>query len=90
MTQLREEQGLETSYLRIRAFPFARAVQEFIHEHDRVYVVDQNRDGQLLSLLKLDLSPDDVARLRSIRHYGGLPIDARSVTDDLLKQEAAQ
>ena len=90
MTQLREEQGLETSYLRIRAFPFARTVQEFIHEHDRVYVVDQNRDGQLLSLLKLDLSPDDVARLRSIRHYGGLPIDARSVTDDLLKQEAAQ
>jgi len=90
MTQLREEQGIETSYLRIRAFPFARAVQEFIHEHDRVYVVDQNRDGQLLSLLKLDLSPGDVARLRSIRHYGGLPIDARSVTGDLLKQEAAQ
>jgi 2-oxoglutarate ferredoxin oxidoreductase subunit alpha len=90
MEQLREEQGIETSYLRVRAFPFARAVQEFIHKHDRVYVVDQNRDGQLLSLLKLDLDPNDVARLRSIRHYGGLPIDARSVTDDLLRQEAAQ
>lgn len=90
MAQLREEQGIEASYLRVRSFPFARAVQEFIHRHDRVYVVDQNRDGQLYSLLKLDLADGDIARLRSIRHYGGLPIDARSVTDDLLKQEAAQ
>lgn len=90
MTQLREELGIETSYLRVRSFPFARAVREFIHRHDRVYVVDQNRDGQLFSLLKLDLDAGDIARLRSIRHYGGLPIDARSVTDELLQQEAAQ
>jgi len=52
-----------------------------------VYVVDQNRDGQLLSLMKLDLTVDLVAKLRSVRYYGGLPLDARTVTDDVMKQE---
>jgi 2-oxoglutarate/2-oxoacid ferredoxin oxidoreductase subunit alpha len=50
-------------------------------------VVEQNRDGQLRALLKLDMPVEYVARLRSVLHYNGLPIDARSVTDDVLVQE---
>jgi len=52
-----------------------------------VYVVEQNRDGQMLSLLRMDLDPALSTKLRSVRHYSGLPIDARSVTDSILAQE---
>ena len=85
--QLIKEYGIETDYLRLKAFPFTPEVHTFIAAHPRVYVVEQNRDGQMLSLLKLDLPPDDVARLRSIRHFDGLPLDARTVTDKLVLQE---
>ena len=85
--QLRAEYGIEANYLRLRAYPFTERVKDFIHQHDRVYVVDQNRDGQLLGLMKLDFELDLVAKLRSVRYYGGLPLDARTVTDDVVKQE---
>jgi len=52
-----------------------------------VYVVDQNRDGQMWSLMRLECNPQQVAKLRSIKHYYGLPIDGRSLTNELLKQE---
>jgi 2-oxoglutarate ferredoxin oxidoreductase subunit alpha len=85
--QLRGEYAIETDYLRLRAYPFTREVHEFIEQHDRVYVVEQNRDAQMLSLLKLDLKPELIARLRSISHLDGLPLDARSVTDELSTME---
>jgi len=85
--QLRNEYGIETDYLRLRAYPFTREVHEFIEKHDRVYVVEQNRDAQMLSLLKLDVKPELVTRLRSIAHIHGLPLDARSVTDELSSME---
>jgi len=85
--QARKEHGLETDYLRLRAYPFSREVQEFVASHERVYVIEQNRDAQMLSLLKLDLPAEEVVKLRSIRHFNGLPIDARSVTDELITQE---
>jgi 2-oxoglutarate ferredoxin oxidoreductase subunit alpha len=85
--QLLKEYGVETDYLRVRAYPFHKAVGEFIERHDRVYVVEQNRDAQMLSLLKLDLPVGDLPKLRSIRHYNGLPIDARTVTDEFILQE---
>jgi 2-oxoglutarate ferredoxin oxidoreductase subunit alpha len=85
--QLRSEYGLETDYLRLRAYPFSRELHEFIDSHDRVYVIEQNRDGQMLSLIKLDIRAEDVVKLRSIRHFNGLPIDARSITDELVTQE---
>jgi 2-oxoglutarate ferredoxin oxidoreductase subunit alpha len=85
--QLRAEYGLETDYLRIRAFPFSPEIHSFVAAHDRVYVIEQNRDAQMLSLLKLDLPPADAVKLRSVRHYNGLPMDARSVTDELVMQE---
>jgi 2-oxoglutarate ferredoxin oxidoreductase subunit alpha len=87
--QLREEAGLDTSYLRLRAYPFTPAVEDFIRRHDRVYVVEQNRDAQMLSLLRMDGAPALQARLRSVLHYNGLPIDARSVSDGILGQEKA-
>ena len=85
--QLKKEYGVETDYLRIRAFPFTAEVREFVASHDRVYIVEQNRDAQMLSLLKLDLPAEDIVKLRSVRHFNGLPIDARSVTDALVLQE---
>jgi 2-oxoglutarate ferredoxin oxidoreductase subunit alpha len=86
--QLAKERGLGTDALRVRGYPFSRAVHEFVEEHERVYVVEQNRDGQLAALLKLDLAPELVPRLRSIAHVHGLPLDARSVTDEILTLEA--
>lgn len=86
--QLSQEHNVETDYLRVRAYPFTREVHDFIEHHDRVYVVEQNRDGQMASLLKLDIKPELVVRLRSICHIHGLPIDARSVSDELMMMEA--
>jgi 2-oxoglutarate/2-oxoacid ferredoxin oxidoreductase subunit alpha len=85
--QMRKEYKLEADYLRVRAYPFNRDVHEFVKSHDRVYVVEQNRDGQMRDLLKLDLAPDQAAKLRSVLHFNGLPIDARSITDDIISQE---
>jgi 2-oxoglutarate ferredoxin oxidoreductase subunit alpha len=85
--QLRNEYAIETDYLRLRAYPFTREVHDFIEQHERVYVVEQNRDAQMLSLLKLDLKPELTTRLRSISHLDGLPLDARSVTDELSTME---
>jgi 2-oxoglutarate ferredoxin oxidoreductase subunit alpha len=85
--QLFNEHKLETDYLRVRSYPFTREIHEFIERHDRVYVVEQNRDGQMASLLKLDIKPELTPRLRSICHIHGLPIDARSVTDELMMME---
>jgi 2-oxoglutarate/2-oxoacid ferredoxin oxidoreductase subunit alpha len=85
--QLRKEYNLETDYLRLRAYPFTREVEQFVAEHDRVYVVEQNRDAQMLALLKLDLRVDLLPRLRSVAHIHGLPMDARSVTDEIMTME---
>ena len=85
--QLRAEYSIETDYLRLKAYPFTREVHDFVKQHDRVYVVEQNRDAQMLSLLKLDLEPTLIPRLRSISHIHGLPLDARSVTDELMSME---
>jgi 2-oxoglutarate/2-oxoacid ferredoxin oxidoreductase subunit alpha len=85
--QLRDEYSIETDYLRLRAYPFTREVHEFIEQHDRIYVVEQNRDAQMLTLLKLDLKPELTPRLRSIAHITGLPLDARSITDELTSME---
>jgi 2-oxoglutarate ferredoxin oxidoreductase subunit alpha len=85
--QLREETEVTTSYFRLRAYPFTDDLERFIDAHERVYVVEQNRDAQLLQLMKLELSPERQTKLRSVLHYSGLPIDARSITDDVLSQE---
>ena len=85
--QLREEYRIETDYLRLRAYPFTREVHDFIEQHAHIYVVEQNRDAQMLSLLKLDVKPELITRLRSIAHITGLPLDARSITDEFTSME---
>jgi 2-oxoglutarate ferredoxin oxidoreductase subunit alpha len=85
--QLRQEYKIETDYLRLRAYPFTREVHEFVEQHERIYVVEQNRDAQMLSLLKLDIKPELASSLRSIAHITGLPLDARSITDELTSME---
>ena len=85
--QLRHEHRLETSYLRLRGYPFTPDVFEFVDRCDRVYVVEQNRDSQMLSLLRMEATPAQIAKLRAIPCYAGLPLDGRTVTTDLMKQE---
>jgi 2-oxoglutarate ferredoxin oxidoreductase subunit alpha len=85
--QLKSDYDIEASYLRLKAYPFTPHLQDFIRRHERVYVVDQNRDAQLLGLMRLELDADLIAKLRSVRYYGGLPLDARTVTEDVAGQE---
>src|SRR5450432_2588093 len=85
--QLRDEYSIETDYLRLKAYPFTREVHEFVEQHDRIYLVEQNRDAQMLTLLRLDLKPELITRMRSIAHIHGLPLDARSITDELTSME---
>lgn len=85
--QLNREYGIETSYMRLKAYPFTKELEEFISRHDRVYVVEQNRDAQLVSLIRLEYPPEIIAKLRSIVYYGGMPLDARTVTTEFAQQE---
>jgi 2-oxoglutarate ferredoxin oxidoreductase subunit alpha len=85
--QLREETDVKTSYYRLRAYPFTDDLVKFIDAHDRVYIVEQNRDAQVRQLMRLELSPERQAKLFSVLHYDGLPLDARTVSDSLLAQE---
>ena len=84
--QLRAEYGLETHYLRIRALPLTVHLKEFVNRCERVYVVEQNRDGQMADLVKLEIGAEQV-KIRKVLHYTGWPIDARFITDAVLAQE---
>lgn len=78
--------GVETSSLLIRAYPFPESVAKFVARHERIYVVEQNRDAQMASLLRMEY-PERAARVRSILHYDGLPIDAQTVIDGVRSGE---
>ncbi|WP_210396979.1 2-oxoacid:acceptor oxidoreductase subunit alpha [Motiliproteus sediminis] len=73
------EKGIKVDSLRVRAFPFGQEVADFIDSHDQVFVIEQNRDGQLRSLLinELEINPRD---LKAVLHYDGLPITARFIS----------
>jgi len=87
LDQLQNEHGVKTDYLRLRAYPFTTETHDFVAAHKRIYMIDQNRDAQMLQLLKLDIAIEEISKLRSVCHYNGLPIDARSITDDIIVQE---
>jgi len=72
-------------YMRIRAFPFGEEVERFLEAHALVFVVEQNRDGQLRALLTLETGVEK-SRLRSILHYNGLPLTAAHVVDGVLAE----
>ena len=74
-----EAQGMAVDLLRVRAFPFPDSVLDFIMDHERVFVVEQNRDGQLRTMLMNELEVDP-ARVIPILHYDGTPITARFIT----------
>src|SRR5436305_490496 len=82
--QLRDEHKVATDYLRIRAYPFAHEIADFVRSYKRVYVVEQNRDAQMLSLLNLDLDAELVHKLRSVARLDGFSIDARSVSGEIV------
>ncbi len=84
--QLRNEKGIKTSYFRLRAYPFNQSLKDFIARHKRVYIVEQNRDGQMRDLIALEVGAD-VAKLRRVNHYTGVSIDARFITNTVLSQE---
>jgi 2-oxoglutarate ferredoxin oxidoreductase subunit alpha len=84
--QLRQESGLEMDYLLLKALPFTDAVAAFVARHERIYVVEQNRDAQMAGLLKMEY-PEQAARFRSVLHYDGLPVDARSVSGPIAAEE---
>ena len=75
--------GHALDYMRIRAFPFSPEVEAFLQGQDTIFVVDQNRDGQLRTLLVNDTSIEK-AKLRSVRHYSGTPLSADHVLDEVL------
>jgi 2-oxoglutarate/2-oxoacid ferredoxin oxidoreductase subunit alpha len=78
--ELLAARGVKVDYMRIRAFPFGAEVDAFLMAHSCNFVVDQNRDGQLLSLLTLETRvPKD--KLVSVRYFGGLPLSAHHVVD---------
>jgi 2-oxoglutarate ferredoxin oxidoreductase subunit alpha len=85
--QLRAEKGIETSYMRLRALPLPRDLAAFVAEHERVYVVEQNRDGQMADIIRLEIG-EEQNRIRKILHYDGLPIHARFVTDAVVELES--
>jgi 2-oxoglutarate/2-oxoacid ferredoxin oxidoreductase subunit alpha len=78
--------NLPTSYLRLRALPLTDDVKSFIASHERTYVVEQNRDGQLKDMIVAEY-PELATKIRSVRHFDGLPLDARFVTDAITSQE---
>ncbi len=79
---LTQEQGVTLDLLRLRGFPFGEEVEAFIAEHDKVFVVEQNRDGQMRSLLINELEIDPKKLIR-ILHYDGTPITARFIADTI-------
>ncbi len=83
---LTKRHGAGAEYLRIRALPAHAAVYEFIERHPRVYVVDQNRDAQMASILRAE-RPDLAAKIRSVCHYNGTSLDAQTIIDQILAQE---
>ena len=77
-----EDHGLHVDAMRVRAFPFTQEVEEFISQHEQVFVVEQNRDAQLRMLLMNELAIDP-ARLMPVLHYDGTPITARFIIQEI-------
>jgi len=80
-------QKINLDYCRVRAFPFSDAVREFIDQHEVIYVVEQNRDAQLRSLLLLDIDADPT-KLVPLLHYNGMPLNPGFVVDRVLEEVA--
>jgi len=80
-----KRRGIEVDYMRIRAFPFGKDVESFLATHAIVFVIEQNRDAQLRSLLTLE-TPVEKSKLRSILHYSGLSISSQVIVEGVLAE----
>ncbi len=77
------ERGVAVDYLRVRGFPFAAAVRQFIDAHELCFIVEANRDAQLMTLLRIELQlgPE---KLRSVRYYGGMPMSSHHIVNGVV------
>ena len=82
---LLEDRGMPADYMRVRGFPFSDEVVQFLEDHPYTFVVEQNRDAQLRSLLMME-TPVAKDKLRSVLVYGGFPLSARHVIEGILSQ----
>jgi 2-oxoglutarate ferredoxin oxidoreductase subunit alpha len=80
-----EARGVDVDFMRIRGFPFGEDVEDFLAEHEVCYIVEQNRDAQLRSLLLLETAVSK-EKLRSVLVYGGFPLSARPVVEEIMSQ----
>jgi 2-oxoglutarate ferredoxin oxidoreductase subunit alpha len=87
--ELLRAQGVKANFMRIKGFPFGGTVEEFLRAHDTIYVVEQNRDAQLRTLL-INETGIDKDRMRSVLRYGGFPLSAEHVVDGIKRQLAQQ
>jgi len=91
MHQLNHEFSMEIDYLRIRAYPFTKEVEDFLESHEKIYVIEQNRDAQMLSLLKIEKGYEKYAtKMESILNYDGFPISPSFINETILTAEGEQ
>jgi 2-oxoglutarate ferredoxin oxidoreductase subunit alpha len=83
---LLRQHGIETDYLRLRALPFEETTREFVSQHDRIYVVENNTDGQVAMLLRMEY-PEFADRIITVAHCDGLPLTARWMMNAILDKE---
>jgi 2-oxoglutarate ferredoxin oxidoreductase subunit alpha len=81
--QLNRDHSIKADFLRVRALPFTEQVREFVEKHERTFVIDMNRDGQLHQLLTLE-HPEYATRLLSVAYGDGMPASARWVREGIL------
>ena len=83
--RLRDD-GIESNYLRIRALPLHDAVSDFVLAHDRVYVIENNFDGQMAKLMRMEIA-HDTHHMRSLPLGDGLPMTPHFVHESILREE---
>lgn len=84
--RLADKHAMNIDLCRLRAFPFTQEVEDFLNKHERVYVVELNRDGQMRMVLNAEL-PRFSHKLRSVRHYDGMPLTADIVVEAIVSKE---
>ena len=84
---LLQEKGVAANCLRLRALPFTDEFEEFLDAHDRIYIIDQNRDAQLFSIVRSEM-PQYWQKCYSVTHFDGMPLDAETVVQQICEQEA--
>ena len=79
-------EGVETNYLRVRSLPLAESVLEFVKKHDRIYVIENNFDGQLNQIMRIEYA-EHMANVKSLALGDGLPMAARWIVNSILEHE---